>query len=122
METTEIVGLVAGIVALGIAVLAYWRSGRPVTLEGVTQALETTGPLAEQIRDVAEVVVEGVQQLKESGKIETSTDAFDTAMGHLEKWFPDVEPERLVPFIEAAYRAVKLAGKLAEAQRWGASE
>lgn len=83
----------------------------------MTETLEAAQPLAEQIRDVAEVVVSGVQQLKESGKIQTNDAAFRTAMDHLSSWFPDVEPARLVPFIEGAYRGVKLGAELLRTKR-----
>jgi hypothetical protein len=117
MEWTELFAVIAGIVALLIAVLAYPRSGQAWSMQGITETLEAAQPLAQQIEDVAQVVVAGIEQLKETGKIQTGDEAFELAMSHLEDWFPDVEPERLVPFIEAAYRGIKLSESLIRAKR-----
>jgi hypothetical protein len=122
MELTEIITLGAAVLALVIAGYAFLWRREPVTFAGALEALESTEPLAAQIRDVAEVIVEGVQQLKETGKIETGTEAFAVAMAHLKQWFPDVEPDLLVPFVEGAYRAVRMGTELAKAQRWGVGE
>jgi hypothetical protein len=117
MELTEMIGIAAGVLAVVIAFLAYQRSGQPMTVTGITETLERAQPLAEQIREVAEVAVEAAQQLKESGKINTGSEAFAEAMSHLQAWFPEVEPSRLVPFVEAAYRGVKLGLEVMKAQR-----
>jgi hypothetical protein len=116
METVELIALLAGIAALILGGIAYQRSGRPWTVQGMTETLEASRPLANEIRETAEVVVSGIQQLKETGKIQTNDEAFREAMKHLRGWFPQVEPERLVPFIEDAYRGVKLGTELMRAQ------
>lgn len=120
MEISEIITIGAAGLALLLGGLAYYRSGRPLTLQGVTSTLEAAQPLAEQIRDVAEVAVNAAQQLKETGKIETGDQAFEEAFSHLREWFPDVDPRLLVPFIEAAYRGVKLANQTLRANNPGA--
>jgi len=112
MEWTELIAIAAGIIALLVAVIAYQRSGQAWSVQGVTETLEAAQPLAQQIEEVATVVVAGIEQLKETGKIQTNDEAFQEAMTHLEEWFPDVDPERLVPFIEAAVRGFKLSEQL----------
>lgn len=107
MDTNLIVTIVALLIAIVVAGIAFYRSGKPVTLEGVTETIHQAEPLAREIAEVAQVVVGGVQQLKETGQIHTGTEAFAKASDHLQHWFPGVDPARLVPFIEWAYRNVK---------------
>lgn len=112
MELNELLAFSAGILALLIGSLAYYRSGKPLTFAGLVDLLGESRTLAEQISAVAKVVVGGVEQLKLTGKINTNEEAFNEAMTHLQAWFPDVEPALLVPFIEDAYRGLKAAQSL----------
>jgi len=115
----ELIALVAGVLALIIGGLAYYRSGKPLTFDGLINLLSGSRTLAEQIGAVAKVVVSAIEQLKDTGKIKTNEEAFDTAMEYLKAWFPGVEPELLVPFVEDAYRGLKAAKGVVGAMQKG---
>lgn len=115
METSEIIALVTGIIALVVAGLAYWRSGQPLTLQGVQEIATDTAALAADLTEVAQVAVAASQQLKESGKIASNEAAFQNAVNHVESWYntfaPDIEldPKVVANAVEGAYFWLKRA-------------
>lgn len=108
-DYTNLIALLCGVVALIIGALAYARSGKPVTFEGVEQTLQQGQALAAELREVAEAGVTAAQQLKESGKIVTNTEAYQHAFAHIQAWFPDLDPQLVANAVEAAYYGVKVA-------------
>lgn len=109
MDTTEIMVVVTAILALGVSIFVYFRSGREFTPEGVQEIAYNAGTLAAELRTVAQVAVAAAQQLKESGQINSSDEAFDHAVQHIETWYngvaPDIEldPAVVANAIESAY-------------------
>lgn len=114
MDTNEIIIIFAVIVALFVSGLAYYRSGREITLQGVQEIAQDTTKLAAELRTVAQVAVAAAQQLKESGQIDPD-DAFNHAVQHIETWYnsvaPDIDldPDVIANAIESAYYWLKRA-------------
>lgn len=108
-DYTNTIGLICGVVALIVGVIAYVRSGKPITIQGIEQTLEQGQALAAELREVAEAGVTAAQQLKESGKIVSNSEAYQHAFAHVQKWFPDLDPQLVANAIEAAYYGVKVA-------------
>lgn len=115
MELSEIIALGAGIVALVVAGLAYYRSGQPLTLQGLQNIVTDTSSLAAEVQQVAEVGVAAAQQLKDTGNIDSNEAAFQHAVKHVEGWYnslaPDIhlDPHVVANAVESAYYWLKRA-------------
>lgn len=109
METTELIALLAGVVALVIAAIAYYRSGQPLTLSGVQESITSAQSLAAELSEVASTAVQAAEQLKQTGKITRNDEALAHAMVHIKKWFPNLDAEVVYNAAEAAYFALKLS-------------
>lgn len=109
MDTETIIVLVASILALGISVYAAYRSGQPLTLQGVQEIARDSSSLAADLQTVATVAVAASQQLKESGKIDSNEAAFANAVAHINTWYnsvaPDIylDPKVVANAVEGAY-------------------
>lgn len=106
---TEWIAIGVAIVAIALSAYAYYRSGRPVTLEGVQEAYTQSQTLATELSEVAAMGVAAAQQLKESGKILTNEDAFSVAFDHIERWFPGLDRHIVANAVEGAYNLYKLS-------------
>lgn len=106
-DYTNIIALICGVVAVVIGLVAYHRSGKPLTVAGVESTLQQGQALAAELREVAEAGVLAAQQLKESGKINTNDEAFQHAFAHIATWFPGLDPQIVANAVEAAYYGVK---------------
>lgn len=107
METSEIITIAAGLLALIIAGVAFYRSGKPFTLASAGELISQAEPLSAKIDLYARSVVLGIQQLKADGQIVESDEAIERALLQLELDFPDVEPQVLVDRIEFWYQVIK---------------
>lgn len=135
MELSEIIAIGAGIAALVLAGLAYYRSGRPLNLQGVTETLADARTLSEELRQVAEIGVLAAQQLKERGDITTNDQAFQHAFAHVQKWYEhfggqgDLDEEMIANLVEGVYYGIKkvneAAGPRSDSElfnQWGSQE
>lgn len=113
MELSELIALAAGVLALSIAIIAFWRSGQPLTLQTLTETFARAGTLTEELREVAEIGVMAAQQLKETGDIQTNQEAFQHAFAHVQRWYEqfggdqELDAETIANFIEGAYWLIK---------------
>lgn len=111
----EAIVLLAWLVAVVVAIAAWLRSGKPLTIAGAQEIATDTAALANELNTVAQVAVASAQQLKETGKINSNDEAFQHAVSHIESWYnqfaPDVEldPEVVANAVEAAYHWLKVA-------------
>lgn len=119
MPTTISIFAIAIAVIVAVLVVAERRhvAGETFTLADAGEIVQGAEDLAPKIRDVAFEVVGGMQQLRDTGKIDTGSEAFAQASEHLQAWFPDIDPKLLTPFIENAYRIIKLRSAPATAPK-----
>lgn len=109
MNTAEWITLLAAIAAIALSALAYYRSGKPVTVEGVQEAIVAGTSLAAELAEVATMAVASAQQLKDSGKIDTNEAAFNHAFDYINKWFPALDRKIVAGAVEGAYGMYKLS-------------
>lgn len=108
IETPEIIALVAGIVAVVIAIVAYRRSGAAISLEGVQESYVSVQSMAAELEKVGLMAVASAQQLKESGKITTNSEAYNHAFDYINRWFPALDRQIVAAAVEGAYKLYKL--------------
>lgn len=101
-----LLGLIAFVTAVILVGIVYWRSGRPVTVEGVVGATQSALPIAQDVETVLKMVVVGVEQLKENGDIKTDGEAFQKAFAVARKHdlLKNIDPEVVEVWVEGAYR------------------
>lgn len=110
---TEWIAIAVAIVAIGLSAFAYYRSGKPLTIAGVQEAYTQSQTLAAELSEVAQMAVAATEQLKESGKITTSDQAFNNAFDHINRWFPDLDRKIIANAVEGAYNMYKLSRAVA---------
>lgn len=106
--------IVVSIIAVLIAAFAVWRSGRPVTLQGVTTELAAAQPLAQELANVATIAVQSAEQLKRTGEIKSNDAAFNYALDFVKKWIPASSGIDNKDIIAAINSAVLVASYLAD--------
>src|SRR5688500_8128232 len=100
--SAETTAILVSVIAIVIAAVTFFKRGEPVTIQGVTDSLEAAIPLAREMAEVALTGVRAAEQLKATGRIPDNNAAFDYALQHTQKMFPDLDRETLTTFIEAA--------------------
>lgn len=103
MDMNSVISIIAIAIAIGALAYAFYKSGVPVTVEGVTTTLQELPPLADDIRTELEMIVLGVDQLTHNGDINTDDEAFQKAFAVAQKRWPGIDPEALAVFIEGVY-------------------
>jgi len=89
----------------GYAVYAATKKGETVTLSGVVENVKEAVPIALQAKEVVQIAVNTVEQLKRDGSIKTNDEAFNHALNLSKKWLPaewQVSNEDIINFINAA--------------------
>lgn len=109
MNTAEWITLIVAFVAIALSTLAYYRSDKPVTVEGVQEAIVSGKTLAAELAEVATMAVASAQQLKDSGKIDTNQKAFNHAFDYINQWFPALDRKIIAGAVEGAYGMYKLS-------------
>lgn len=85
---TIVMGLV--IVALvGYDIYLRYRQGQEITVPGVLEAVAEARPVALEVKEIAQLAVNAVEQARREGKITDNNIAFDKAYTMAKAWIPD---------------------------------
>jgi hypothetical protein len=103
--SAETLAIVVSILAVIIAAVAIWKSGKPVTFSGITTTLDASVPLAQELATVALTATQAAEQLYRTGKI-TRDARLDHAFAYARKWFPDLDQAQILTALEAAVLVV----------------
>jgi len=96
---------VVALVVAGYAIYIATQQGKPVTLAGVVEEIKEAVPVALQAKEVVQIAVDTVEQLKRTGEIKTNDEAFNHALNLAKAWLPPdwrVSNEDIISFINAA--------------------
>lgn len=110
-ETTEIVGIIAFVLIIGVMLWQQYKSGKPITVANVVAAVEAARPMVERVRTVAEGVVLANEQIRRNGKL-TNEEAFRKAFVVLRQQFPLTSGVTDEEILREINRAVLIGSKM----------
>ena len=112
MDTAQIITGIVALVAIGIAVYAFVKSGKPVTVDNVLKEVQDTYSDLEKISETSRDLVLAAEQLWVTGKLPKGG-RLDFVIDNVRKYFPEVPDEVVRTGAEAAVGWMKaLQGKL----------
>ena len=89
----------------GYAIYAATQGGQTVTLTGAVESIKEAVPIALQAKEIVQIAVDTVEELKRNGKITDNDVAFNHALDLAKQWLPpewQVSNKDITNFINAA--------------------
>lgn len=108
--SSQTLTIAVSIIAVLIAAVGYWQSGRPLTLQGLTETAKSAGTIATELYEVAFAGSQLAQEMKRTGKITSGSEAEKVAAAYVKKFYPDVDEETVLQVVNAAYFGVQALG------------
>jgi hypothetical protein len=110
MNMSDVISIVAFLLALSVMLFIFWRSASPFTLSGLQETYKKSESLAAELEKVGLMAVVAVEQLKDTGVINTNEAAFTAAFDYINSW-PGMEKLDRVTIahaVEGSYRLYKM--------------
>lgn len=104
-EQWQIVLIFVSLVIAGFALYRSFQAGNQITLSGAVEEIKSSVPVALELKEIAELAVGSVEQLRREGKIQDNDVAFNRALDLVKKWIPaemHVDNEDILAAINAA--------------------
>lgn len=101
----QIFVVVVTLVVAGYAIYRATQNGTPITLSAAVEEIKEAVPVAIQAKEIVQIAVNSVEQLKREGSIKTNDEAFNHALNLAKQWIPDeweVSNEDIINFINSA--------------------
>lgn len=103
----ETILIVLTLVVAGVALYKASQRGeiKSFTPSTLVEAVQEARPIAIELKEIAQVAVSSVEQLRREGKIQDNDAAFNRALDLTKKWIPDeweISNEDIVAAINAA--------------------
>ncbi len=108
--SSQTVTIAVSIIAIVVAAIGYWKSGRPITLQGLTETVHSASTIATELYEVAMAGSQLAQEMKRTGKITSGSEAEKVAADYVKKFFPDVDEATILQVVNAAYFGVQAMG------------
>lgn len=118
--------IVLVILAAGWAIYERSKKGETITVPTITGELQSAVPLAVELREAAQLVVNDIEQLRRGATTIPNDEAFKLALTHLKEWFPglldDVTDEQAAAAINGAVLVASQISHSIEAAKNGQLE
>lgn len=111
IQTTSVILIFLTLLVAGYAVYRLHTQGVVLTPTTVVNELKSAQPRAQELLNVANIVVQANEQRKREGKI-TNEQAYDDALNFMKKWFPGTSGVDNNDIINAVNAAILVASQI----------
>lgn len=111
-ESWQLVLIFATLAVAGFSLYLSFQAGNQITLSSAVEEIKSSVPVALELKEIAELAVASVEQLRREGKITDNNVAFTQALDLTKKWIPDEWEVDNIDIIAAINAAVLVASAL----------